>query len=57
MTTKMTDAELIAKANELKDWSDVCDLEKLAESEDAKQKIHNRMMDLYRREERLAGCE
>ncbi len=56
MTEK--DILLIKKAFEYfdgSDWIHISELEDQAESDQAKQVLHNRKMDLYRKEEGFAG--
>lgn len=51
------DKELISKAFDLCDteWDLVSKLESQAESEEAKQMLHNRQMHLYHKEEQSSG--
>ena len=50
-----TDKALLNRSSESNDWSEVSDYKKKAESEQAKKIIHNRKIELYRKEESFAN--
>ena len=49
------DIELIEKSLRCNDWNDVIQLINLAETEQAKEFLNNRKLELYRREEYDSG--
>lgn len=53
--TTVNDQELIKQAENSQEWDDVSKLEKQAESDEAKEILHNRKMDLFHKEEYFAG--
>jgi hypothetical protein len=54
-TLSDADKALLEKSLETDDWSIVSNYEKQAESEEAREVLHNRKMTLYHREELFAG--
>lgn len=49
------DRTLINKAFQTTEWNEISELEKQAESEEAKQILRDRKIHLYRKEEQFAG--